>query len=90
MTRVIEWEFSLSGQKKKIHGKLLRIYERIGPDSRILQTKNPPQKIEGQQRGGDGWGRGGGGPILEHFKKIKIFLKMFWGTSQCPKGTGTH
>jgi len=29
MTGVIEWEFSLSGQRRKIHGKLLRIYERI-------------------------------------------------------------
>jgi hypothetical protein len=29
MTGVIEWEFSLSRQRKKIHGKLLRIYERI-------------------------------------------------------------
>jgi hypothetical protein len=44
----------------------------------------------GGKGGGDGRGRGGGGPILEHLKKIRIFLKMFWGTSQCPKGTGTH
>jgi hypothetical protein len=61
MTGVIEWEFFLSGQRRKIHGKLLRIYERTGPDSQILQTKNPPQKIGGQQGGWDGWGRGGGG-----------------------------
>jgi hypothetical protein len=61
MTGVIEWEFSLSEQRKKIHGKLLKIYERIGPDSRILQTKNPPQKIGGQQGGWDERGRGGGG-----------------------------
>jgi hypothetical protein len=44
--------------------------------------------------GGRGGGTGGegeeGGPILEHLKKIRIFLKMFLGTSQCPKGTGTH
>jgi hypothetical protein len=57
MTGVIEWEFSLSGQRRKIHGKLPRIYERTDPDSRILQTKNPPQKIRGQQ---GGWDRGGG------------------------------
>jgi hypothetical protein len=44
----------------------------------------------GEGGGGDGRGRGGGGPILEHLKKIRIFLKIFWGTSQCPKGTGTH
>jgi hypothetical protein len=44
----------------------------------------------GRERGGTGGEGEGGGPILEHLKKIKIFLKMFWGTSQCPKGTGTH
>jgi hypothetical protein len=44
---------------------------------------------EGEGGGRAGKGRGGGA-ILEHFKKIRIFLKMFWGTSQCPKGTGTH
>jgi hypothetical protein len=50
-----------------------------------------PHKKSGANRGGGTGGEGeGGGPILEHLKKIKIFLKMFWGTSQCPKGTGTH